>query len=927
MSTKDFMSAGKTIVEDTRVFDEMGNVIFGGYGYVVDTPNTPNQSDAETKRLASHVLVQHNTNNSAPVPKVKLDFFPNILDSFTQYTYHWKLFITSLESAATGTVLNTENQTIIAESGVTDLTIDKVELHGIAGPSVEAGTGTQTLVKFEIIEPSGAGLIDKLYYESVSLGIGNWMVMPCYLQLEFKGRTEDTSESVESGAPGALGGLKWIWPIKLTDSKAHVTHVGTRYEFDAVVYDELAQSNSYFSILSNITLDRLTNFKNSMERLADKLNADQYAKLIDNYSIPDSYEIIVDPELYNAEIVKPQDNKSTAFGRDFIKFDEKTASYSAGTGIDKIIDSLLGNSNMFQTQLQGAVTPTSTPKTANEQTEQMKKLWRVVTETRPIAYDSLRQDNAVAITIYVVKYDLGITDVSAAQTGQTPETLPGAKMRLSEYLNKNILKKQYNYIFTGLNDQILGFDLNMNLSFACAVSRLGGVFYDSAISMPGVSVDKNKIEEATASATRQIRDILSFINNPKAGEDVDKKISEARAAIDKAVINPDIKSRYITLLDNAKPEKRKVFGKELVARGGLKSAGNFASDEELAKASRNAKSLVSETGFISDIDINSPKAQEAYKTAAATRKGKLRPVAFRESTQEASLRSIDPSNDSGRARTANIFASALHSSMDATLVQIKLTIKGDPFWLFPRSVPSDAQALPFKSLMSQNDAIKSIKFLHKNDVAGNPHNSANFYGTDNFLLIRFRTPRIYNEVTGITDPYTEVETFSGVYKVISVMSKFEMGKFSQELTCNLDPLIDLSDLKDFLSQIEVANGKNNTDDNYVNANYVEPKFTSFSNTKDELPDYVNPSWTRPKLSPPKLREDLPDYVNPSWVRPKFAPPAGPQSTLNDAVSDYINPSWIRQKLIKSGPGAGSSTQNIDITGAASNIPTILRNLK
>ena len=96
-------------------------------------------------------------------------------------------------------------------------------------------------------------------------------------------------------------------------------------------------------------------------------------------------------------------------------------------------------------------------------------------------------------------------------------------------------------------------------------------------------------------------------------------------------------------------------------------------------------------------------------------------------------------------------------------------------------------------------AIDEIKNSHKKYP-----DTVNLFGTDNFIVIRFRTPRIFNETVGVDDPYTEVEMFSGVYKVVTINSKFELGRFSQELTCILDPVINLSD---FLNDVENAMGK------------------------------------------------------------------------------------------------------------------------
>ncbi len=854
-------------------------------------PLGANQSNAETARLNRH---QHQANNVTPNNEYKLDFLINKLDKYDVYTYHWKLFITSLENARSGAVLSPENQIIIAESGVSDLTIDKVELHGIAVPSVEAGTGTQTIVKFEIVEPSGAGLLDKLFYQATSLGIGNWLVMPCFLQLEFKGRDPVTSAAPENGSPGDLAALRWVWPLKLTNSKAHVTHVGTRYEFDAIMYDELAQSNSYFAIQHNTVLSNLNNFGDAMADLQDKLNADQYEKLIDNYSIPDTYNIIVDPLLAPIPLTQPTDNKSTAFGRDYATFNDKTASFNPGTGIDKIVDAILGNTEYFQKLMKGSETSSSKPGTANTVPDQMKKMWRVVTETKPIAFDMLRQDNAVEITIFIVQYDLGVADANASQTGQTPDTLGAEKRRFGEYINKKILRKKYNYIFTGLNDQILNFDLNMNFSFAASLSRFGGAYYDSAIHMTGVAIEARKT--ADTKATEEIRKVLRFINSANPEKDKDKKIQEALESFKNNDIDPILAARYTVLLNNAKPAARKVYAEKAKANGGATASGEInerpgitgnnqtdkASIAAMNKAAEEAKYLsapVNGLRFISDVNVNSPDAKKAYEVAKASRKGKLRPIPYRESMNETAMSSgIDPASNSGRAQLASVFSTALYSTLDASLQSIKLTVKGDPYWLFPRSVNATISVLPYKSDMSPNVAISLIK------SSGDP-TSVNFYGSDNFILVRFRTPRIYNQVEGATDPYTEVETFSGVYKVVTVISKFEMGVFSQELTCILDPMINLVD---FLTDIEKDAGK---------------------------PTAIVP--------PPVTDTDYPETAIKRATKLSSATPIDTPGV--DAVDPRAAVRGALGYAVPPGPGGGSSSIATTISDTKSNIPPYLRN--
>jgi hypothetical protein len=708
-----------------------------------------------------------------------------------------------LNDATSGNILNLDAQTIIAESGVSDLTIDKVEFHSICVPSIEAGTGTQTIVKFEIMEPAGAGLIDKLYYQATALGIGNWMVMPCFLQLEFRGRNPDTSSSDIDGASGGLGSLKWVWPVKLTTAKANVTKMGTLYQFDAIFYSELGQSNSYFNIQHNVVLKKLKTFRDAMTELEDKLNADQFEKLIDNYSIPDTYKIIIDPAFADKPITLTPSNKNTSRGNDYLDFEKKTATYNAGTSIDKIVDSLCGSMDYFQQKLQSSNTPDAQPNSINQEPTQMKTLWRVITETKPIAYDALRQDNAVEVTIYIVEYDIGILDIDAAQTGQTPDTINAAKKRFAEYAKRKILNKKYNYIFTGLNDQILELDLNMNFSFISTLSRFGGIYSDTATNEYGVVAHNNA--ETAKNAAEQVRQTLQFVNNATNTQESQDKINNTIQSINAAQLDNDTKQRYIAILNFAKNPDRQSAANQITTAGGIGNAST------LSEATRNAVSLaqpLSATNsngdninltFISDVNINSTQAQQtATSYQESLKKEKLRPIAFREGSQEVNLQTgIDPSSNPGRQRTSSIFATALYQGMgDVSLTHLKMKIKGDPYWVFPRNIGKDITIFPYKSNLAPLDAINEIKKAHIQYP-----NSVNLFGTDNFIVIRFRTPRIYNATSSPTDPFSEVETFSGVYKVIRVVSHFENGKFTQELECIIDPVIDLAD---FLKDIEDA---------------------------------------------------------------------------------------------------------------------------
>lgn len=786
----------------------------------------PNQSAAETARLNRSGIpdnpMAHQTDNICANTNIEpqtlnFNFQPNALDAFDVVTYHWKLFITDPDTASTGKVLQQDKQIIIAESGVTEMTIDNVEIRGITTPSTEGGTGTMTNVKFDITEPGGAGLVDKLFYQSAALGIGSWTVMPVYLQLQFRARDPVTSEPI-NGAAGSVTSVKWLWALKITNIKATVTHMGTKYEFVAIIFNEFAHGNAASSILSNISLSDLSNFGSAMEQLQDKINLDQSYKTISSYSIPDTYRIIVDPDLAIYTITPPDNNKNSQRHGDFVKFENKDATFSPGTSIDRIIDTLLSQTKEAQKAIVGSDVAGKPGEDMNKEPSQMRKLWRIIPETRPMKFDPLRQDNAKEITYFVVRYDIGILDSNAFQTTAGPKTIQSEKKRLATYIQKSVLRKKYNYIFTGLNDQIIKFDLVINNAFASSVARLGGIYVNPAAPDMGAVAQRNSENERKA--TELTIKAVSLLNNPKTAnsKEAEQARTDATNAIAAAKLDPATESRYTQLLNTAKSPNRLEINQKAQQTGDIGNATTLEGARLNATVLARPKTDTTtqkQYRFLADVDVASKETQDAYADFMKYAKSKMRPVARVETMQDKQNGpGVENNSDSGIQKLSSMFAVALHSGLDASFQRIKMTIKGDPFWLFPQPILNDTDRIFLSQKESLSEAIEWIKRAHF--IATE---SVNFFGTDNFILIRFRTPKIYDHsdpVQNNTEALVDVQTFSGVYKVVSVTNHFNNGVFQQELDCILDPEISIFSISDQVEQD--ARKKDNFDITFTHTN-------------------------------------------------------------------------------------------------------------
>jgi hypothetical protein len=781
----------KPQLEDVAVTPRINNVEF--------ERSFNNYSNEGRNYATSSTPIQKN------IPTFSVNFLPNILDQYDVVTYHWKFFMVTPEASSSGDIFNTSNQIIIAESAVTDFTIDNVIIESQASPSADGGTGLSTNIRFEILEPSSAVLLDKIYLQSLALGIGNWSVVPYYMQLQFKGRSPETS-AAEDGSSGELSSLKWIWSIKLTDIKANVTSVGTKYEVTAIINNDLALSNAYASLPNTTVLRDLTNFEDAMKKLQDALNGDQIYRLIGTASIPDVYKIVVDPALGIYNITPSTHNTDSVRNDSTVKVDgKKNGTFPREIGIDKIIDSLLSQSEDAQKLARNASTPGGDGKSMNAEINQMKKFWRIITETRLLKYDPYQNDFAREFTYFVIQYDIGILDINTSQDSAGSSTRNAERKRLNTYIEKNILKKKYNYIFTGLNDQVINFDIKINSAMASSVGRMGGV-YDNAAEIDKGMVNQIKSDNEAQLAER-LRSTIAFLNTATKGEiegDEGITVGSLRTDITTSELSPDVKERYIKILENAKPENRLNFVTERQALG-------QDTDGRLSAATTRARILAIPTvdkisnqqfNFLSDINTSRQNVLIEEAKTYSEIKGKLRPMARRDNMQSRQTgNGIESSSNSGIQKMSNAFSQALHSSLDVSFAHIILDIKGDPFWLFPQPVAEGDKKL---YLTLEKDKVKAINFIKNAHIA--TRNAVNLRGTDNFLMLRFRTPRVFdidNSPGDDTSAFQEVEMLSGIFKVNNIKSKFEMGKFHQEISCQMDYNINISQ---FISELEPAAG-------------------------------------------------------------------------------------------------------------------------
>ena len=136
-------------------------------------------------------------------------------------------------------------------TGKYDFYIDNVRITGVVGFDQATGNTNSTGLNFTVFEPFSIGL----FFQSLAVGAKmegykNWISMPILLTLEFSGHRSYEDQN----KPGERVTRKH-YPIRLTELQMIVTPEGSKYECTAVPWNEQAYSKEVARTKTNINIE------------------------------------------------------------------------------------------------------------------------------------------------------------------------------------------------------------------------------------------------------------------------------------------------------------------------------------------------------------------------------------------------------------------------------------------------------------------------------------------------------------------------------------------------------------------------------------------------------------------------------------------------------------------------------------------------
>lgn len=347
--------------------------------------------------------------------------------------------------------------------------------------------GTNVIdLSFTIVEPYSITLLDKLLQVAKEADILSWDQMPFVIKIDFFANTED------GPVPTPIPELSKRFAIKIIDIKIKITNRGTEYAVIAIPMSRVAMLQSVATTPINLEIDakNLNDFFDSAGGSGNVGVTDREQVLVDNEDLgigvnetsekdrqvsqansyaaalnawqkklvdknhqkqADEYKFKFDNSIGSATLVPKSSGgvPLTNVPADTAKIvtDKLTTRINAGQSIIDVINSMIYSSSYYQNQIKPDNSVDNTPMKSH-------KILTTV-EYVPGEYDSIRKSYKKIITFHVKEYSY-YNQKSPHVKRSTPKTV----------------QKEYNYLYTGKNLDILSLDIDFNAMFYVAITAL-----------------------------------------------------------------------------------------------------------------------------------------------------------------------------------------------------------------------------------------------------------------------------------------------------------------------------------------------------------------------------------------------------------------------------------------------------------------------
>ena len=442
--------------------------------------------------------------------------FTNVLNNYASSTYRISLYLLTKDQY-NGMIENPGSfvpKNLLVQSGGGELNnrhpdfktvfgINNFKMYTVVGLNANSRASNTLTFDFDIIEPYGMTLLDRLISANFSTGSENYLEQPYLLQIDFLGNASDSDNNNFNISTKRI-------PIKFLNMKITPGEGNTVYKISSIAYNHLAFQQTVATVptvmsINASTIGEFFDNENAQED-GDEVNSfpatmNEFYRSVSGedkkFKFPQlKIKFNIDPLFANSKIVNPLTTElrevpmsaadvvaSVSMGQTPIVEgrSEQTFNINAGSNINSVIDRVMQKSDYITDQ----VKEFNDRRQQGDNLDEFKFLdwYKVIPDVKLNQYDNgIAQAYAKEITYNIVPYRTANT--------RHPDF---AKTRIS----KDNIVRTYNYRYTGKNTDIIDLDINFDTAFftsqtAFFKNRAGAA---EAKRNPKYYADENKIND------------------------------------------------------------------------------------------------------------------------------------------------------------------------------------------------------------------------------------------------------------------------------------------------------------------------------------------------------------------------------------------------------------------------------------------------
>lgn len=704
----------------------------------------------------------------------------NVLNGFQNATYHIRLFMvddTPFEFRNYGTYrelvdyfTKTKKRTVVAESGVTGINIQNLTITTKAAPNSATRSMTATELVMNVVEPGGISFMDLLAQSARELRVLNYNKTMFLMEIRFLGYNGEDDPEIATGSFNENicqtfpnGGI-WLYHLFLKDIETEVSANGGAYRLTFYPFEEQIQQDIDLRLPGHLSPEGNT-VKEMVDDLLNKLN--EHIKSTYGYNLRTYVASILpfdngktyDPGQFSLQPVKPQNNDKRALTLESVNGKLK-AHFPHGTALNDAIEMIFANSPVVQQLAKDVMEVSKVELDGNKMRESVIFRSSVIAEV--VEYDYTTE-------MYILKYNIVIRpymtqrpilsrDQVELSTRPDVQAANARKLRSQGYL-----AKRYDYLFTGLNTEVINFDIKHNAAWSALLPRALG----AVMSLEANVAHDFKLKETVNLFQARLAEIRSRFDEIEGLRSDRQRLLSEDSQKNQARIR-EIEAKLSTFHDEEERglNLERTYLQDQVREGRSRIQANQSERQTPLPQNRAGQRFAEE--------ILAEDEDEKYRYAPMP----LSVVQNPNDPRFFASGSLPDHFTQDRALFGAVM-DQLYETTGSALQNINLEIRGDPYWLGASNLE--------RSLAQIHQAESAIP-VRLNDDPNIDASRPDYTKGDVMFLLTYRYPRGVTEGGAPNIRFNDF--FTGVYFVVTVTHKFDGGSFTQTLNAKRMPIIE-----------------------------------------------------------------------------------------------------------------------------------------